>query len=188
MTSDTGMTQLQMMFPARVLTVPATMWNGTMAMNTQPHSVVSLRLTALNAAEPQYCSGTFSRAYCSVNGTASKDPNASAARSSAAIPRAYRATQCPTDGSATKATTTNPMKVATAPSSNDFGCPLRIPGSAITTAVPSASNDPSFRVECATSTVNTIHGISARKIPFPPELRSAFSLLVDDIEFSFRLT
>ncbi len=55
----------------------------------------------------------------------------------------------------------NPMNVTTAPTSSTLGCPERTHGSAITTAAPSAAIDPSLRVEWATSTVSTIHGISA---------------------------
>src|ERR1700729_2061373 len=121
MTSPSGMTQLQMIVTALVLTAPAMIWNGTIAMNTKPHSALSLRLICLNRGEPQYCSGTCSRAYCSVNGTNSSDPNAIPARINAAIPRAYRATQCAVAASATNATTTNPTNVITAPISSDLG-------------------------------------------------------------------
>ncbi len=88
MISPSGMTQLQMIVAGLVLIAPAMMWNGTIAMNTKPHSALSLRLMSSNRGEPQYCSGTCSRAYCSVNGTNKSDPNAIAARINAAIPRA----------------------------------------------------------------------------------------------------
>ena len=80
------------------------------------------------------------------------------------------------------------MNVMIAPTSSDFGWPLRIPGIAITTAAASATSDPIFSVACAASTVKMIHGISAIKIPLPPALGSALSLLVEDMKFSFRLT
>ncbi len=78
------------------------------------------------------------------------------------------------------------MKVITAPTSSDLGCPLRIPGIAITTAAASATSDPTFSVECDASTVKMIHGTRAMKIPFPVPPDSA--LLVDDMRFSFGLT
>jgi hypothetical protein len=79
------------------------------------------------------------------------------------------------------------MNVTTAPTSSSLGWPVRTPGSAIATAAASAANDPSCRLECATSTVNRIHGISAMKIPLPPALGSALSLSFDDLTVSFRL-
>src|ERR1700760_2452670 len=87
------------------------------------HIVVSLRLIALNLGDPQYCSGTFSRAYSSVNGVNNSDANEISDRIRAAIPRAYRATQWAVEASARKATTTNPMNVITAPTSSSFGRP-----------------------------------------------------------------
>jgi hypothetical protein len=80
------------------------------------------------------------------------------------------------------------MNVATAPTSITFARPARTPGTAITIAVASAAKDPSFSDECVASTVKTTHGISARKMPLPPPLGSALSLLLDDMEVSFRLT
>src|ERR1700733_3183124 len=56
-TSPSGITQLQMIVAGLVLIAPATTWNGTIAMNTKPHSALSLRLISLNWDEPQYCSG-----------------------------------------------------------------------------------------------------------------------------------
>jgi len=79
------------------------------------------------------------------------------------------------------------MNVTTAPTSSSLGRPLRTPGSAIPTAAASAANDPSCRLECATSTVNRSHGISAMKIALPPALGSALSHLLDDMTVSFRL-
>src|SRR5579884_174515 len=149
------------------------------------HIRVSLRLISLNFGDPQYCSGTCSRAYSSVNGTNSNDANEIRARIAAAMPRAYRATQWAVVASATNATTTKPVNVTTAPTSSSFGRPLRTPGTAITAAATSAAIDPSLSVECATSTVNKIQGTSAMKIPFPPALGSALSLLVDDMNVSF---
>ena len=138
------------------------------------HIVVSLRLISLNFGDPQYCSGTCSRAYCSVNGVNNNEANEISAKINAAIPRAYRATQLAVEASTRNATTTNPMNVTTAPTSSSFGRPARTPGTAITIAIPSAASDPNFNVECETSTVNAIQGISAMKIPLPPELDSAF--------------
>ena len=54
-------------------------------------------------------------------------------------------------------------------------------------AVASAASDPIFSVACEASTVNTIHGISAIKMPLPPPLGSALSFLVDDMKVSSRL-
>src|ERR1700739_1940801 len=125
------------------------------------HIVVSLRLISLNFGEPQYCSGTCSRAYSSVNGVNNNDANDISARISAAIPRAYRATQWAVEASARNATTTNPMNVTTAPTSSSLGRPERTPGTAITIAAASAASDPIFNVACEASTVNTIQGISA---------------------------
>ena len=123
-TSPSGMAQLKMMFPGLVLIAPAIMWNGTIAANMHAHIVVSFRLIALNLGEPQYCSGTCSRAYSSVNGVNNNDANEIADRINAAIPRAYRATQWAVEASATNATTTNPTNVTTAPTSSR----LRTPG------------------------------------------------------------
>src|ERR1700722_5614948 len=117
-----------------------------MAMKTKPHRAVSLRLIRLNWGEPQYCSGTWSRAYCSVNGTNNSDPNAIVARINAAIPRAYRATQWAVEASARNATTAKPMNVTTAPTSSDLGWPFRTLGTAITIATTSAASEPSFSV------------------------------------------
>ena len=103
-------------------------------------------------------------------------------RISAAIPRAYRATQWAVEASARNATTTNPMNVTTAPTSSNLGRPARTLRPAITIAVARAASDPIFSVACEASTVNTIHGISAIKIPFPPPLDSPLPLLVDDMD------
>jgi hypothetical protein len=62
------------------------------------------------------------------------------------------------------------------------------PGTAITIAAASAAKDPSFSEECDASTVKTTHGISAMKMPLPPPLGCALSLLFDDMEVSLRLT
>src|SRR6202042_2024215 len=147
-TNPSGIAQLNTMFPALVLTVPAIAWNGTIAAKMHAHIVVSLRLIALNLGEPQYRSGTFSRAYCSVNGVKNNDANEISDRISAAIPRAYRATQWAVDPSARNATTTNPMNVTTAPVSSSLGRPARIPGTAITIAAASATSDPICSVAC----------------------------------------
>src|SRR6202012_626676 len=123
------------------------------------HIVVSLRLICLNLGDPQYCSGTCSRAYSSVNGVNNSEANEISDRTSAAIPRAYRATQCAVEASARNATATNPMKVITAPTSSSFGRPASTLLAAITIAVTSAASDPIFSVACEASTVNVIHGI-----------------------------
>ena len=80
------------------------------------------------------------------------------------------------------------MNVTTAPTSSSLGRPARTLRPAITIAAASAASDPIFSVACEASTVNTIHGISAIKMPLPPPLDSALPLLLDDMEFSFRLT
>src|SRR6201986_307715 len=184
-TNPSGIAQLNTMFPALVSIVPAIAWNGTIAANMHAHIVVSLRLICLNLGDPQYCSGTCSRAYSSVNGVNNSEANEISERISAAIPRAYRATQWAVEASARKATTTNPMNVTTAPTSSSFGRPARTLRAAIQIAAASAASDPIFSVACAASTVNTIHGISAIKMPFPPPPVSALSLLLDDMKVSF---
>src|ERR1700757_2776804 len=122
----------------------------------QAHIVVSLRLICLNLGDPQYCSGTCSRAYSSANGVKNSEANEISDRISAAIPRAYRATQWAVEASARNATTTKPMNVTTAPTSSSLGCPARTLRAAITIAVASAAKDPIFSVECDASTVNMI--------------------------------
>jgi len=117
-----------------------------------------------------------------VNGVKNNEANEIRARIAAAIPRAYRATQWAVEASARNATATNPMNVTTAPTSSSLGRPARTPGPAITTAAASAASDPSLRVEWAASTVNTIHGTRAMKIPLPPPLGSSALVLFDDMK------
>ena len=76
------------MFVGPVSIAPAAMWNGTIAANTPAQSSVSRRLTALKRGEDQCSFGTFSRAYCSVKGTAASDAMAISASNAAAIARA----------------------------------------------------------------------------------------------------
>src|SRR6201985_212379 len=185
-TSPSGIAQLNTMFPALVSTAPAIAWNGTIAAKMHAHIVVSLRLIALNLADAQYCSGTRSRAYSWVNGVNNNEATEISDRINAAIPRAYRATQWAVEASARNATITNPINVTTAPSSSNRGRPARTPRPAITIAVASAASDPIFSVACEASTVNTIHGMSAMKMPLPPPLGSAVRLSFEDIEVSFR--
>src|ERR1700727_794624 len=88
MTIAIGIAQLKIRFARCVSRAPAMTCAGTIAANTSPHIVVSCRLTCLNCGEDHSCRGTDSRAYCSVNGVTSSDPNAIAARRAAAIARA----------------------------------------------------------------------------------------------------
>ena len=87
-TSPIGITQLKNVAARCVSIAPAATCEGTMSRNTKPHIAVRRRLIALNRGEDQYCSGTASRAYCSVNGVRSSEVNAISASSPAATPRA----------------------------------------------------------------------------------------------------
>ena len=56
-------------------------------MKIHAHIIVRRRFVALNVGEAQNSRGTESRAYYSVNGVNSSEPNAINARSAAAIAR-----------------------------------------------------------------------------------------------------
>src|SRR5262249_4953817 len=86
-TSRIGSAQLKIRVARWVSSEPGVMGSGAIAAEAAPHMAVRRRLTALKTGEDQEDSGTSSRAYCSVNGTQSSEPNAISASRPAAIPR-----------------------------------------------------------------------------------------------------
>jgi hypothetical protein len=66
---------------------PASRWPLAIARISTPHTALIRRLTDRNTGEPQYCRGTDSRAYCSVNGTVTTEASMTAARANVAAPR-----------------------------------------------------------------------------------------------------
>ncbi len=68
-------------------TRPARAWPTAMTATTPPHAALMRRLIERNSAVCQYCRGTVSRAYCSVNGITGSSRKMTTARTAAAIAR-----------------------------------------------------------------------------------------------------